>query len=71
LRRLRPEVPVLVRTQDDARIKSCRMPGATDVVPETFESKSHVVSHVLMLLHVPAARGAYAGRDPQETATRC
>jgi len=32
VRRLRPEVPVLVRTQDDARIKELQDAGATDVV---------------------------------------
>jgi CPA2 family monovalent cation:H+ antiporter-2 len=56
VRRLRPEVPVLVRTQDDARIKELRDAGATDVVPETFEASLMLVSHVLMLLHVPVAR---------------
>jgi CPA2 family monovalent cation:H+ antiporter-2 len=56
VRRLRPEVPVLVRTQDDARIKELQDAGATDVVPETFEASLMLVSHVLMLLHVPVAR---------------
>ncbi|HEY4745936.1 MAG TPA: NAD-binding protein, partial [Steroidobacteraceae bacterium] len=55
VRRLRPEVPVLVRTQDDARIKELQDAGATDVVPETFEASLMLVSHVLMLLHVPVA----------------
>jgi CPA2 family monovalent cation:H+ antiporter-2 len=56
VRRLRPEVPVLVRTADDARIKELQEAGATDVVPETFEASLMLVSHVLMLLHVPVAR---------------
>ncbi|HXY75989.1 MAG TPA: cation:proton antiporter [Steroidobacteraceae bacterium] len=56
IRRLRPEVPVLVRTQDDARLKELKDAGATDVVPETFEASLMLVSHVLMLLHVPVAR---------------
>jgi monovalent cation:H+ antiporter-2, CPA2 family len=56
VRRLRPEVPVLVRTQDDARIEVLRNAGATDVVPETFEASLMLVSHVLMLLHVPVSR---------------
>lgn len=53
IRRMRPEVPVLVRTPDDARIKELQDAGATDVVPETFEASLMLVSHVLMLLHVP------------------
>jgi monovalent cation:H+ antiporter-2, CPA2 family len=56
IRRARPEVPVLVRTQDDTRIKELQDAGATDVVPETFEASLMLVSHVLMLLHVPMSR---------------
>jgi len=56
LRRLRPDVPVLVRTADDARLKELQDAGATDVVPETFEASLMLVSHVLMLLHVPVPR---------------
>ena len=56
VRQIRPEVPVLVRTQDDARIEELRTAGATDVVPETFEASLMLVSHVLMLLHVPVSR---------------
>ncbi len=53
IRALRPQVPVLVRTQDDARLHDLQAAGATDVVPETFEASLMLVSHVLMLLHVP------------------
>jgi len=56
IRRLRPQVPVLVRTQDDSRVKELQDAGATDVVPETFEASLMLVSHVLMLLHMPVAR---------------
>jgi monovalent cation:H+ antiporter-2, CPA2 family len=56
VRRLRPQLPVLVRTADDARIKELQAAGATDVVPETFEASLMLVSHVLMLLHVPVSR---------------
>jgi K+:H+ antiporter len=56
VRRLRPELPVLVRTADDARLQELQDAGATDVVPETFEASLTLVSHVLMLLHVPVAR---------------
>jgi len=56
IRRLRPRVPVLVRTQDDGRLKELQDAGATDVVPETFEASLMLVSHVLMLLHVPVTR---------------
>jgi monovalent cation:H+ antiporter-2, CPA2 family len=56
VRQLRPQVPVLVRTTDDARIADLQAAGATDVVPETFEASLMLVSHVLMLLHVPVSR---------------
>jgi CPA2 family monovalent cation:H+ antiporter-2 len=56
VRRQRPDVPVLVRTQDDARIKELQEAGATEVVPETFEASLMLVSHVLMLLQVPVSR---------------
>lgn len=56
IRRLRPDVPVLVRTADDSRIAELQEAGATDVVPETFEASLMLVSHVLMLLHVPVSR---------------
>jgi len=45
-----------VRTADDSRIKELQDAGATDVVPETFEASLMLVSHVLMLLHVPVPR---------------
>jgi CPA2 family monovalent cation:H+ antiporter-2 len=56
IRRLRREVPVLVRTADDGRIKELQDAGATDVVPETFEASLMLVSHVLMLLHMPVTK---------------
>ena len=56
IRRLRPDVPVLVRTQDDTRIRELQEAGATDVVPEAFEASLMLVSHVLILLHVPVSR---------------
>lgn len=56
IRRLDPQLPVLVRTADDARLKELQDAGATDVVPETFEASLMLVSHVLMLLHVPVSR---------------
>jgi monovalent cation:H+ antiporter-2, CPA2 family len=56
VRRLRPQLPLLVRTADDARLQELKAAGATDVVPETFEASLMLVSHVLMLLHVPVSR---------------
>jgi CPA2 family monovalent cation:H+ antiporter-2 len=56
VRRARPDVPVLVRTQDDARLLELKQAGATDVVPETFEASLTLVSQVLVLLKLPGPR---------------
>jgi CPA2 family monovalent cation:H+ antiporter-2 len=56
LRRLRAEVPVLVRTPDDSRARELKEAGATEVVPEAFEASLMLASHVLMSLQVPPAR---------------
>ncbi|HQW07695.1 MAG TPA: cation:proton antiporter [Steroidobacteraceae bacterium] len=56
IRRLRADVPVLVRTQDDSRLTDLKAAGATEVVPETFEASLMLVSHVLVQLRVPPAR---------------
>jgi len=56
VRRLRADVPLLVRTQDDTRLAELTAAGATEVVPETFEASLMLVSQVLMLLQVPVSR---------------
>ena len=55
LRRLRTDVPVLVRTPDDSRLLELKAAGATEVVPEAFEASLMLASHVLMSLKVPPA----------------
>jgi CPA2 family monovalent cation:H+ antiporter-2 len=58
VRRLRADVPVLVRTQDDAGLEDLTAAGVTEVVPETFEASLMLVSQVLMLLNVPVSKVA-------------
>ena len=71
VRRMHPDLPVLVRTADDARLKELQDAGATDVVPETFEASLMLVSHVLMLLHVPVSQVVRTlGRDPRQPLRR-
>jgi CPA2 family monovalent cation:H+ antiporter-2 len=48
VRELRPDVPVLVRTQDDSKLEELQAAGATEVVPETFEAS--------LMLKLPVAR---------------
>ena len=56
VRELRPELPILVRTQDDSRLDALQAAGATEVVPETLEASLMLVSHLLLLLDVPVSR---------------
>ena len=63
LRRLRGDVPVLVRTADDTRSRELKAAGATEVVPEAFEASLMLASHVLMSLKVPPARAMRSVED--------
>jgi CPA2 family monovalent cation:H+ antiporter-2 len=53
LRRMRADVPVLVRSHDDVPLERLQAAGATEVIPEIFETSLSLVAHVLVLLHVP------------------
>jgi CPA2 family monovalent cation:H+ antiporter-2 len=56
VRELRTDVPILVRTQDDAKLEELQAAGATEVVPETFEASLMLLSHLLLLMKVPVGR---------------
>ena len=56
IRRLNDRVPVLVRMADDTRLEQLLKAGATEVVPETLEAALMLVSHALLVLHVPMSR---------------
>jgi CPA2 family monovalent cation:H+ antiporter-2 len=51
-----PQVPVIVRTQDDKDLEKLMAAGATEVVPETLESSLMLASHALALVGVPMRR---------------
>jgi CPA2 family monovalent cation:H+ antiporter-2 len=51
-----PNLPVIVRTYDDADIETFRDAGATEVVPEVLEGSLMLASHALVLLGVPLNR---------------
>ncbi|MBC7214702.1 MAG: cation:proton antiporter [Burkholderiaceae bacterium] len=51
-----PQVPVVVRTQDDLQLDKLRDAGATEVVPETIEGSLMLASHALALVGVPLRR---------------
>jgi CPA2 family monovalent cation:H+ antiporter-2 len=52
----RPELPVIVRTVDDAQLDRLMDAGATEVVPEVLEGSLMLASHSLLLLGVPLNR---------------
>lgn len=56
VRRLRPDIPILVRTRDDTDLERLQKAGATEVVPETLEASLMLSSHLLLLLDVPVSR---------------
>ncbi len=51
-----PQVPVIVRTQDDLRLEDLQRAGAAEVVPETLEGSLMLASHALALVGVPMRR---------------
>lgn len=53
---LNPQVPVIVRTVDDAELAKLLQAGAAEVVPEVLEGSLMLASHALILLGVPLAR---------------
>jgi len=63
VRQLRPDVPVLVRTEDDSGLEQLQSAGATEVVPEIFETALSIVSHVLLYLDVPPVEVAETTED--------
>jgi monovalent cation:H+ antiporter-2, CPA2 family len=51
-----PQVPVIVRTQDDHSLEMLQAAGATEVVPEAIEGSLMLASHALALVGVPMRR---------------
>ena len=51
-----PQVPVIVRTQDDLDLEKLQAAGATEVVPEAIEGSLMLASHALALVGVPMRR---------------
>src|SRR5512146_726350 len=53
---LNPTVPVIVRAREERDIEKLRAAGASEVVPEAFESGLMLASHTLVWIGVPLAR---------------
>jgi len=56
LHELHPAVPVIVRARDEADIEPLTAAGASEVVPEAFESGLMLASHTLVWVGVPLSR---------------
>jgi CPA2 family monovalent cation:H+ antiporter-2 len=67
---VRPELPIIVRTQDDTEMEALLEAGASEVVPEVFEGSLMLGSHALLLLGVPVARVVRRVRQARDTRYR-
>ncbi len=61
-----PQIPVVVRTQDDLYLDRLRSAGATEVVPEAIEGSLMLASHTLALVGVPIRRVLRLVRDQRD-----
>ncbi|MCK6554415.1 cation:proton antiporter [Candidatus Binatia bacterium] len=52
-RQSNPGAPIIVRTRYQNEIDELRRLGATEVIPEEFETSVEIFAHVLRCLHVP------------------
>jgi len=61
-----PQVPVVVRTQDDHDLERLQAAGATEVVPEAIEGSLMLASHALALVGVPMRRVIRVVQDQRD-----
>jgi CPA2 family monovalent cation:H+ antiporter-2 len=61
-----PQVPVIVRTQDDRDLEKLQAAGATEVVPEAIEGSLMLASHALALVGVPMRRVLRVVQDQRD-----
>ena len=66
VRELKPDVAVIVRTQDDHDLERLLAAGATEVVPEVLEGSLMLGSHALVLLGVPLSRVVKRVREARD-----
>jgi CPA2 family monovalent cation:H+ antiporter-2 len=62
----RPDLPVLVRTVDDADLDRLKSAGAAEVVPEVLEGSLMLAFQTLLLLGVPASKVLKSVRAARE-----
>lgn len=61
-----PNLPILVRSLDDTHINELTKAGATEVVPDTFESSISLASHLLLMVGKPPSQVLKQTRKARE-----
>jgi CPA2 family monovalent cation:H+ antiporter-2 len=56
IRQVNQKIPILVRTIDDKNLSELVDAGATEIIPDTFESSIMLASHLLIMLGHPPRR---------------
>ena len=69
-RELRPDLPVLVRTEDERELPRLVAAGAAEVVPDAQEASLMLGSHALLLMGVPLNRVMRRARDARNARYR-
>jgi CPA2 family monovalent cation:H+ antiporter-2 len=63
IRRKREDIPVIVRTADDADVARLKAAGATEVIPETLEGSLMIAAETLAQIGIPMERAIAHVRD--------
>lgn len=63
VRRIRPEIPVVVRAPDDSVVRGLKQAGATEVIPEVLEGSLMLAAETLTQLGIPVERAVARVRD--------
>jgi CPA2 family monovalent cation:H+ antiporter-2 len=63
VRRLREDIPVIVRVQDEADVARLKKAGATEVIPEVLEGSLLIAAETLAQIGVPMERAIGHVRD--------
>lgn len=63
VRQSRPDIPVVVRTQDESSVLKLKAAGATEVIPEVLEGSLVIAAATLSQLGVPTERAIMRVRD--------
>ncbi len=56
VQKIRPDLPVIVRTADDSNVEALKMAGASEVVAEVLEGSVMLASQALLMAGIPLSR---------------